>query len=169
MGTNSIDTVNWVWRLDGHLPWSAIYVLIQDKPCIFKTFSRCKLVHLPREMTWHWMNWLRKLPKTHLHTGWYCGVLVTFLFSSLCRNVLLTGLHELSGYHLSRKTLIPNRGRRDSLSLFRQARLGEGKLWFQTSLRAAADDLASLGGGFAIIIDSTANWHEDGMRNISST
>ena len=42
-----------------------------------------------------------------------------------------------------RKTLIPNRGRWSSLSLFRQIHLGEGKLWFQTG--ADGPRLASLG------------------------
>ena len=42
-----------------------------------------------------------------------------------------------------RKTLIPNRGRWSSLSLFRQIHLGERKLWFQTGADGAR--LASLG------------------------
>jgi len=37
-----------------------------------------------------------------------------------------------------RKTLIPNRGRWSSLSLFRQIHLGEGKLRFQTGADGVA-------------------------------
>jgi len=42
-----------------------------------------------------------------------------------------------------RKTLIPNRGKWSSLSLFRQIHLGEGKLLFQTGAGGAR--LASSG------------------------